>query len=100
LHEAELRLAQVEAKPNWRLDAGIRRLELTNDNAFVAGITIPLPTRNKNQGRIAEARAKLRMTEVDSAATRLLTETQLFAVYQRLEHSLHRTRTLREEILP
>jgi cobalt-zinc-cadmium efflux system outer membrane protein len=100
LREAELRLAEVEAKPSWRINAGIRHLELTNDTAFVAGITIPLPTRNKNQGRIAEARAKMAMADANQAATRLQIKTQLFAVYQGLQHSLHRARTLREEILP
>lgn len=100
LREAEVRLAEAEAKPNWRLSAGIRRLELTNDNAFVAGITIPLATRNQNQGRIAEARAKLAMADANQAATRLQIETQMFAVYQALQHSLHRTKALREEIIP
>jgi cobalt-zinc-cadmium efflux system outer membrane protein len=100
LREAELRLAEVEAKPSWRINAGIRRLELTNDNAFVAGITIPLPMRNKNEGRIAEARAKMAMVDANQTATRLQIKTQLFAVYQGLQHSLHRTRTLRDEILP
>ena len=100
LHEAGLRLAKAEAKPNWRLNTGIRRLELTNDHAFVAGITIPLATRNQNQGRIAEARAKLAMVDANQTATRLQIETQMFAVYQALQHSLHRAKTLREEILP
>ena len=100
LREAELRLAEAEVKPDWRFNAGIRRLELTNDNAFVAGITIPLPMRNKNQGRIAEARAKMAMSDANGTATRLQIKTQLFAVYQGLQHSLHRARTLREEILP
>lgn len=100
LRAAELRLAEAEAKPDWRFNAGIRRLELTNDNAFVAGITIPLPMSNRNQGRIAEARAKMAMVDADSATTRLQIETQLFAIYQGLQHSLHQARTLREEILP
>jgi len=100
LRAAELRLAEAEAKPDWRFNAGIRRLELTNDNAFVAGITIPLPMSNRNQGRIAEARAKMAMVDADSATTRLQIETQLFAVYQGLQHSLHRARMLREDILP
>lgn len=100
LHEAELRLAEAEAKPNWRLSAGIRRLEFTDNHAFVAGITIPLATRNQNQGRIAEARAKLAMAGANRTATRLQMETQMFAVYQALQHSLHRARTLRKEILP
>jgi cobalt-zinc-cadmium efflux system outer membrane protein len=100
LREAELRLAEARAKPNWQLTAGIRRLERSDDQAFVAGITIPLTTRNRNQGRISEARARLAMTDADRTATRVKIETQLFALYQELQHSLHRAATIREEILP
>ncbi|HNP35400.1 MAG TPA: TolC family protein [Woeseiaceae bacterium] len=100
LREAELRLAETQAKPNWQLTAGVRRLERSDDQAFIAGITIPLATRNRNQGRISEARAQLAMTDADRAATRVQIETQLFALYQELEHSLHRAAALREEILP
>lgn len=100
LREAELRLAEVNAKPNWRLTAGVRRLERSDDQAFTAGITIPWAISNRNQGRIAEARARLAMTGANRAATRVQIETQLFALYQELQHSLHRAVTLREEILP
>ncbi|NOX49097.1 MAG: TolC family protein [Gammaproteobacteria bacterium] len=100
LRQAELRLAQSEAKPNWRVNAGIRRLEQSDDQALIAGITIPLALRNRNQGRIAEARANLARVEADRSATHLQLETQLFAFYQELQHSLHRTKALREEILP
>lgn len=100
LREAELRLAQQGAKPNWRVTAGIRQLQQTSDQALVAGITIPLATRNRNQGRIAAARAALAMTDASRTATRVAIETQLFALYQELQHSLHRAATLRDEILP
>ena len=100
LREAELRLAKARAKPNWQLTAGIRRLERSDDQAFVAGITIPLTTRNRNQGRVSEARARLAMTDADRVATRVQIETQLFALYQELQYSLHRAATIREEILP
>ncbi|MDH3987880.1 MAG: TolC family protein [Gammaproteobacteria bacterium] len=100
LREAELRLAEARAKPNWLLTAGVRRLERSDDQAFIAGITIPLTTRNRNQGRISEARARLAMTDADRAATRVQIETQLFALYEELQHSLHRAATIREEILP
>jgi len=100
LREAELRLAEESAKPNWRLTAGVRRLEQSNDQAFLAGITIPLAMGNRNQGRIAAARARLAMTDANRVATRVQIETQLFALYEELQHSLHRAVTLREEILP
>jgi len=100
LREAELRLAEVNAKPNWRLTTGVRRLERSDDQAFIAGITIPLTMNNRNQGRIAEARARLAMTDANRVATRAQIETRLFALYEELQHSLHRAVTLREEILP
>lgn len=100
LREAELSSAEAQAKPDWRFNAGIRRLELTDDNAFVAGAFIPLTSRHHNQGRVAEARANLDLAEADRIAARLQIETQLFAVYQAMEHSLHRSKTLQEEVLP
>lgn len=100
LREAELRLAQAQAKPDWRITAGVRRFEHSNDQAFVAGITIPLATRNRNQGRIAAARSRLEMTNANKTTTRVQIETQLFALYQELQHSQHRAATLSDEILP
>jgi cobalt-zinc-cadmium efflux system outer membrane protein len=100
LHEAELRLAEARAKPSWSITAGIRRFELTNDQAFVAGMSIPIATRDRNQGGIAKARANLMRTDADRAAMRLRIETQLFSLYQELQHSLHRAHVLSEEIIP
>ena len=100
LREAELRLAEARAKPNWQLTAGVRRVERSDDQAFIAGITIPLTTRNRNQGQISAARARLAMTDADRAATRVQIETQLFALYEGLQYSLHRAAMIREEIFP
>jgi cobalt-zinc-cadmium efflux system outer membrane protein len=98
--EAELRLAQARARPNWRVTAGIRRFEQTNDQALVAGISIPLTTRNKNQGNIAKARANLAQNSAERDAELIRIETQLFAIHQEMEHSLHKARVLKEEIIP
>ena len=100
LHEAELRLAEARAKPSWSVTAGIRRFELTNDQAFVAGMSIPLTTRDRNQGGIAKAQANLMRTDADREAFRLRIKTQLFSLHQELNHSLHRAHVLGEEIIP
>jgi len=100
LREADLRLAEAQAKPDWRVSAGVRHLELTEDHAFVAGITIPLATQERNRGRVAEAKANLALVDAERTASRLQIETLLFALYQALQHSLHRTETLRDEVLP
>jgi cobalt-zinc-cadmium efflux system outer membrane protein len=100
LREAELRLAKSEAKPDWRLLAGVRHLQLTDDQALVAGITIPLGGSKRNEGNIARARADLHRSGADRAAARVRVETQLFKLYEELTYSLHRATTLRDEVLP
>lgn len=98
--EAELRLARAQARPSWRVSAGVRRLEVSNDEALVANITLPLALRNRNQGGIAEARANLAQTNADAVAARIRTETSLFVIYQELQHSLHRAQTFRDDVIP
>ena len=100
LRESELLLAQANAKSNWKITTGVRYFEQTNDQAFVAGITIPLSIKNRNRGRIAEAQANLAFTNSTAIATRVEIETRLFALYQELQHSVHRAEVYRGEIIP
>lgn len=100
LGEAELRLAEAQRKPPWQTRIGVRRFDLTNDYALVAGITIPLAARNRNQGRIAEARALIEQTRAGAAAARIRIETNLFVLYEELRHSLHSANVLRSEVVP
>lgn len=100
VREAELRLAEVEAKPDWRLSAGARHLALVDEGALVAGITVPLAARNRNQGRIAEARARIAMAESERVATRVEIEAVLFGLHQELLHSVHRSAAIRTDVLP
>ena len=100
LRQAQLRLAESRAKPDWRISAGVRQLQQTNDQALMAGITIPLATRNRNQGRIAELQADMAVTDANRTATRIQIETQLFSLYQDLQYNLQRARVLTNEILP
>jgi len=98
--EAQVRLARAQRKPGWRVSAGVRRLEVSNDEALVANITLPLTRRNWNQGGVAEARANLAQTNADAIATRIRIETSLFVIYQELQRSLHRAKTYRDDVIP
>ena len=100
LREAELRLAEIQSRPDWLVSAGIRRLEQADDYAFSVGIMIPLKAKDRNRGRVAEAQANLAMVDAQRAATRLQVEAQLFAIHHELQHSLYRAKTLRDELLP
>jgi cobalt-zinc-cadmium efflux system outer membrane protein len=100
LREAELRQVEADARADWRVTAGIRQIQQTDDQALVAGITIPLGAKNRIQGRVATARADIARSDADRVVTRVQIETRLFALYEEFEHSLHRALALRDDILP
>jgi cobalt-zinc-cadmium efflux system outer membrane protein len=100
LDEAQLRLEEARSRPSWRVSGGLRRFEATDDQALVAGLTVPLAWKNRNQGRIAEARANLARTGAEAAATRVEIETSLFVLYQELNHDVDVAGRLTRDIIP
>jgi outer membrane protein, heavy metal efflux system len=98
--EAELRLAQMRAKPPWHVSAGVRRFEDEDDHALVLGITVPLPSRDAAKGAIAEARARSTQVDAQSQALRARLDAELFALYQELNHSYKEVGTLQKDVLP
>jgi len=100
LREAEVRLEEARSRPSWRVSGGLRRYELTDNQAFVAGLTIPLARSNRNQGRIAEARANVARTSAEAEAVRVEIETRLYVLYQELNHDIEVSGRLDRDIIP
>ena len=100
LAEAELRVAEARSRPDWRASAGLRRVEATDEFVLVGTIAIPLRTRGRNLGQLAEARADIARTEAEAAATRVDLETALFVLHQELNHNLQLAAGLRDEVIP
>ena len=100
LREAELRQAESEARQTWQVLASARQLDDTNDQAFVALVRMPFGGEKRNAGNVATARAILNRSGADRAAARVRIETELFALYEELKHSLHVVSALRDDILP
>ncbi|PCJ46278.1 MAG: transporter [Gammaproteobacteria bacterium] len=97
---AQLKLAEEERKPQWKFKTGVRRYEATDDYGIIASVSIPFGGSNRNQGRIAEIKARLSQNQSAAEALRIRIETSLFVVYQQLEHSIHLGSMLRVEIIP
>lgn len=71
-HTLEVRLAEAELAaararidversqrtPDVTVEGGVRRIHESGDMAFVAGVSAPIPIRNRNQGGIAAARSE------------------------------------------
>lgn len=52
---ARIKVAQASAVPDLTATAGVRRFSDGRDTAFVAGISLPIPIRDRNRGGIAAA---------------------------------------------
>ena len=68
---ALLDIEKAGAIPDPTINAGVSRLQQTGDQAFVVGLSIPLPVMNSNRGNIAAAQAQVTRTASDQQAARL-----------------------------
>lgn len=98
--EAALNLARSEAVPDLTLSAGVRNFQETDDNAFVVGVSIPIPFFNRNQGGVSEARARVDKAQSEQRAAKVGLVTGLSDTWQSLSAAYTEAVGLRDEILP
>lgn len=98
--EASLNLARAQAVPNVTFSVGVRNLRESDNNALVAGIELPLPFFDRNQGGVGEARANLEKARRERLAAETETLTGLAEAWQSLSAAHLESTTLRDEILP
>lgn len=98
--QAELKLAESQSGSNWRVNLGVSHYETSNDQALVAGITIPFGERSRNTGGIIEAREYLSQSAIKEDELRVRFETSLYVMYQELQHHMHRIGAYRSDIIP
>lgn len=68
---ARIRVARADAVPDLTASAGVRRISDGRETAFVAGIALPLPIRDRNRGNIAAAGSDSLAAESALAQVRL-----------------------------
>jgi cobalt-zinc-cadmium efflux system outer membrane protein len=88
------RISDVVAK------AGVRRLAETDDTAFVAQLSLPLPIFDRNQGLRAAARRDLRKAHHERRAVYARLAASLESAYQEVAARFEEVTRLRQEILP
>lgn len=86
--------------PNVKLQGGFRRLETTNDNAIIFGISIPLQLFNRNQGNIEEARHKLGKIQAQKRAKEISVKRKLLEAYNTLAYSNSLVISIKNQVLP
>lgn len=98
--EASVALARSQAVPDVTFTLGVRNFQETDDTALVAGVEIPLPLFNRNQGGIGEALANLDKARQEQLAADIAVRSGLSETWQRLAAAYGEAVSLRDEILP
>ena len=98
--EAALKLEQAARIPDVTLSGGLKWLDEIDDQAFVAGVDVPLPLYDRNQGGIREAQYEVAKAREMSRATKLALESSLVSAHQQLLNAYREALTLRNELLP
>lgn len=93
-------LAKAQAIPDPQISLGWRRLNESGDQAWVAGLSLPLPLFDRNQGAVQEARIRINQTELQKQTERLVLQSQLQQNYQSLVTAQQMIRTLKNRIIP
>jgi cobalt-zinc-cadmium efflux system outer membrane protein len=100
ISEAQLALAQAESQANVTVGAGIRRLEGTDDNAFVFNFSMPLQWQNKNQGNIAAAQAAYEESLANQDLLRTRLEVALARISSAMSNNLRQLELVETELRP
>ncbi len=100
LRDAELRLAEAHGRANLTVTAGVKRLEETDDEAFVFAVNVPLFSGSRARAAIDEAAALRDQTGAERTAHRVRAEAELFELYQELKHAVTEAQVLRTGVLP
>ena len=98
--DAEIALARAEAGVQWKIEAGIRRLEATDDYSFVAGVAIPIGRRDRNSNRIAALQAEQNQYRAERHAEEVALETRVYVMAEQLHHSRHVAESMAQRIIP
>jgi len=100
IRKAQLELEEALAIPDLTASLGVRYLNELKTNSLVAGVSIPLPLFNRNQGSIQSAEVKIQQMEEIINAQKLAVIESLTASCNNLLNAYNNVVQFRENILP
>lgn len=100
LRNAIVSLEDARAIPDFTAGAGVRHYSATDDTAMVAGITVPIPVFNRNQGAKHAARYARSKARSEQRAALVRVGSALEIAYQGLRATFDELAALRESVIP
>jgi len=98
--QASIDLASSRAIPNLTVSLGVQQYLKNGDNAVGAGISIPIPLFNRNQGNILQANRRFDKALDRRRETQILITTALNTIYQQLSADYAEVSILETTVLP
>lgn len=100
LRKAELELEEAQSVPDITVILGARYLNEIETNAFIAGLTMPIPIFDRNQGNIQSAEVRIQQMDEIIRARKLAVISSLNTSFNNLFSAYNNSVQLRESILP
>jgi cobalt-zinc-cadmium efflux system outer membrane protein len=98
--KALMEVEQTRRIPNLFINAGAVHHAQLGGTTVVAGLQIPLPLFDRNQGNLKEAHERVSKAVDEQAATELRLKTELAQSYEAMSAAWNEINVLRDEILP
>ncbi len=98
--EAALKLEKANAIPDPFISGGYRHISEKDDNAFVVGLSIPIPIINRNQGAISAAARRLNKAVEERHNAEVVVNVALARAYETLSASYQEVILLKDDVLP
>lgn len=100
VRESAIELEKSLAVPDLTIRGGVRYLNELKTNSFVAGVSIPLPFFNRNQGNIQSAEVRLEQMDAIKNTQRLNVIAQLNTAYNNMLSTHNNSQLLKNSIIP
>lgn len=98
--QATIRLAKSRAIPDLTVSLGVQQYLKTGDNAVGAGVSIPLPFFDRNQGNVIQANQRFNKAVDMRRSVEVLLTSTLNTVYQQLSADYAEVTILETTVLP
>ena len=98
--EKEVALSRAEALPDITVSAGVRWYNESDEQAYLFGLSLPLPLWNRNQDQVAALRREITAVRLDLRAEEITLRREFTRVKSALTRVLHEISTLENELLP
>jgi cobalt-zinc-cadmium efflux system outer membrane protein len=98
--QAVLGQERVALMPDVTMAGGMRRYSETDSEAFVVGLSVPLPVFDRNRAKVREAALLVQKAEHQRRTAEVEVTAALTEAYQTLSATLTRIETLKREVIP